>query len=526
MAKRKRESVAARPAQGAFNGKSRKIAEVSSQPAQSHIQIIAGSYERILHGIIATVPSQVLRSSSGEEADETDNHVTSKEKDAISKEKDVTPKGKDDLEIYFADSFLFNAHTSAIRCIALSPIPGPEETQKVVLATGSTDEKINLYQISPSPPKPLRKGEVALPSLSGVKTSENAWNRELGSLVHHDSSITALYFPTRSKLISAAEDNTIAVSRTRDWTVLSTIKAPVPQPFGRPSGDTAGPGEVPAGVNDFAVHPSMKLMLTVGKGERCMRLWNLITGKKAGVLSFEREVLQQVGEGKYGTGEGRRIVWDSAGDEFVTGFERGACVYDLDCKPKSKILPSPLTKLHQMHYVPGQETNILAVSTEDGRILFYETDPAPAEKEAVEESADSVQGKNTDLLAARLVAQLGGRAAGVTSRIKDFAILPGRSGDSKEDARNIVIVTGSSDGIIHMWSLPAGALELAYSVGKPESGKVPQVGHLLAQYETNNRITCLKAFIMNERTDSNGYESEAGENAAVESESSDSEESD
>ena len=98
----------------------------------------------------------------------------------------------------------------------------------------------------------------------------------------------------------------------------------MPKPQGRPSGDTAGPGEVPAGVNDFAIHPSQKLMLSVGRGEKCMRLWNLMTGKKAGVLNFDRELLNQVGEGKYGNGEGRRVLWDEKRRD-VCGWIRARC---------------------------------------------------------------------------------------------------------------------------------------------------------------------------------------------------------
>ena len=93
--------------------------------------------------------------------------------------------------------------------------------------------------------------------------------------------------------------------------------------------DTAAPGEVPAGVNDFAIHPSMKLMVTVGRGEKSMRLWNLVTGKKAGVLSFDRDLLAQVGEGRYGSGEGRRVLWTESGEDFVVGFERGAVVFGM-----------------------------------------------------------------------------------------------------------------------------------------------------------------------------------------------------
>ena len=41
--------------------------------------------------------------------------------------------------------------------------------------------------------------------------------------------------------------------------------------------------------------------------------------------------------------------------------------------PKAIIRPSPPTKLHQMRVVPsGEEHSILAISTEDGRIIFYD----------------------------------------------------------------------------------------------------------------------------------------------------------
>lgn len=70
-------------------------------------------------------------------------------------------------------------------------------------------------------------------------------------------------------------------------------------------------------------------MVSVGKGERCMRLWNLVTGKKAGVLNFNKDMLQQVGEGKWGTVEGRKVEWDIEGEEFVVGFEKGAVIFGM-----------------------------------------------------------------------------------------------------------------------------------------------------------------------------------------------------
>lgn len=271
--------------------------QVKDQHESVSIQVVTGSYERVLHGFAATISGDVIESDESEKAPQ---------------------------EPTYSDTFLFAAHSSAVRCLAVSE---PNEAHKRVLATGSTDERINLFHVSTSPPVVSSKPQ--LPTLSATSIIENPRNRELGSLLHHARSVNKLQFPTRGKLLSAADDNTVAISRTRDWTVLSTIKCPIPKAVGRPSGDTAGPGEVPTGVNDFAIHPSMKVMVTVGKGERCMRLWNLVTGKKAGVLNFDKSLLQAAGEGRYSSGEGRKLVWGEDGEEYVVGFERGAVVYGM-----------------------------------------------------------------------------------------------------------------------------------------------------------------------------------------------------
>jgi protein MAK11 len=422
------------------------------------VQVVTGSYERVLHGFTAAIPRSLV---TGPDADSKD---------------EAKP-------VEFSDTFLFNAHASAIRCLALSP-PTEDPNGKILLATGSTDERINVYSLSLCPPA-VAKNKPKLPSLHGTSITENSRNKELGSLLHHASSITALHFPSRSKLLSSSEDSTIAITRTRDWEPLSTIKAPIPKPQGRPSGDTAGPGEVPSGVNDFAVHPSNKLMLSVGKGEKCMRLWNLVTGKKAGVLSFSREILSAVGEGRFGSGEGRRVVWDSEGEEFAVGFERGAVVFGIDCKVKANIVPSPRTKIHQMHYLPG--TTILVVSTEDGRIMFYNTSLPDTSKPQSEEKK-----KGEDYAPpCTLIAQLGGPAAGIAGRVKDFEIIPTPSG--------FLIIAGSSDGSVRLWGVPSSDLEHQETTSseKVQSGfTAKQVGKLIGTYSTGTRITCLKAFVM------------------------------
>ena len=464
MAKRKREAEETVSANGSNKYKRVEPAGDSS----TSLQIITGSYERVLHGITATVSDSPSQDS-------------------------ISPS------VQFADTFLFNAHASAIRCLALSSISQPSSTQtpSILLASGGTDERVNVYSLSAVPPHENEK-MVPMPSLGGNKISENPRNRELGSLMHHSSSITSLHFSTRSKLLSAAEDNTITISRTNDLSVISTIKAPHPKVQGRPSGDTAPPDAAPVGVNDFAIHSSMKLMLSVGKGERCMRLWNLVTGKKAGVLNFARETLQSVQEGKYSSGEGRRIAWNPLGEEFAVAFERGVVVFGADSKPKSRILPQPLTKLHQMRYLTitddeGPEMVVLVVSTESGKLLFYSTDQtSKGEKGAPRESPlpDSV-----------CLAQLDGRIHGFSGRIKDFEILsmPSSAGPSS----GLLAVTAGSDGSTRIWMMCSRNFFSAKENAKDMSTPIP-VGNLIGTYKTGSRITCLKAFVMVNREGDEG----------------------
>lgn len=461
LAEARTNAIVAQVEADGAGGPSKPIATATRTPQDDgplYVQIVTGSYERVLHGISATIPRRLLR--KGPNADST------------SETENVT----------FSDTFLFAAHASSIRCLAVSP---PTESDKRYLATGSSDERINLYSVSTAPPK--LDGQTALPSLAANAVTENSRNRSLGSLIHHDRAITRLDFPAKGKLFSAAEDNTIAISRTRDWTVLSSIKAPIPKAQGRPSGDTAGPGETPAGVNDFSIHPSQKLMLSVGRGERCLRLWNLMTGKKAGVLNFDRELLGQAGEGKHGSGEGRRVLWNEAGDAYVVGFERGAVLFGIDSRPKAIIKPSPPTKLHQLRMLrlggTGGQTEVLAASTEDGRVLFFDIDFTDVTEDVKK------------LPTCTCLAQLGGHAEGISGRVKDFEALEVKNAGENNTAA-LVLLTASSDGAVRLWSMQEDNAESKHTSLIAAESKPRQVGNLIGTLETGSRITCLGAFIM------------------------------
>jgi protein MAK11 len=431
-------------------------------PAIVTVQIVAGSYDRVLHGITASFASTVL---------DGDDEV-----------------GK---RAEFADSFLFNAHDSSIRCLALSPpsAAASGRTQKVFLATGSTDERINVYSLSlHAPTARSRERQETISSLAPRPILESTGNREVGTLMHHSAPVTRLVFPTRSKLLSASEDSSIAVTRTRDWSLLSTVKCPVPKIAGRPSGDTASYGAAPSGVNDFAIHPSLKLMITVSKRERCMRLWNLVTGKKAGVLNFRKDMLKEVGEGQHSTGEGRRVVWGNVdgADEFAVAFEKGALVFGMDSVPKCKVVSEsgPTLKLHDLQYVTvdgALKASLLAASTEDGRVLFFSTQQDQLQ-------IPDREGAHQGLPRARLVSQVGGgKAAAGPGRIKSFRLLQSKN----SDAELLYLIAGSSDGKVRIWEIQSRAL-------RPEEDRTAakQAGRLLGSYETHNRITCIEAFVM------------------------------
>ncbi|EPS28734.1 hypothetical protein PDE_03680 [Penicillium oxalicum 114-2] len=503
MAKRKRNESTKEEVVAAGNfAKTAKSAPTPSEvpDAAVTVQVVTGSYERVLHGFTAGIPASALLA-----------------KEVVSKDPQST--------IQCVDSFLFEAHGSAIRCLALSPMPKATDSpdaQKVFLASGSTDERIQLYSLAAAPPA-VSDEYPSVPTLAGNKILENPKNRELGSLLHHSASITTLSFPSRSKLLAAAEDNEISISKTRDWSVVSTIKAPHPKVQGRPSGDTAPPGAAPSGVNHFAVHPSMKLMLSVGKGEKCMRLWNLVTGKKAGVLNFGREILQSVKEGKYSSGEGRRLAWNAAGEEFAVAFEWGAVVFGVDSTPKCRVLPGPRSKIHEMKYVSvgdGDKTeDLLAVSTEDGRVVFYSTSTL----------RDPEDGDESTIPHAVATAQIGGKQAGFPGRIKDFEVL-NLENQPVDISKNLLAVTGNSDGVVRIWKINSKSLLSSKGSKGSKAGAetAGQVGTLLTTYETGNRITCLAAFVMLPAEDAStlldSADEESDEEEEEESESDDDDE--
>lgn len=298
-----------------------------------------------------------------------------------------------------------------------------------------------------------------------------------------------------------------------------------------------------------------------------------MTGRKAGALGFTREVMGLTLGNKIGgsSGEGQKVRWSPDGEEFAVAFERGVVVFGMDSQPKLRILPSPITKVHQIHYVtlPGDDAYVLVISTEDGRIIFYST-MAPRKTKAGEPQnaapgkAKKPNSKETDGSANRkeseksesdpdnptFLGHVGGREMGMVGRVKDFVILEADipcNGDEvaqgfgiKNTKKTLFSASAGSDGTIRIWALDIERIKehltIVGSSAEPPSKKAktaeldlpatstarktPQVGSLVGIYETGRRVTCLSGMAMEEGW--NFDDSDGSEDESFKDESSDS----
>ena len=183
--------------------------------------------------------------------------------------------------------------------------------------------------------------------------------------------------------------------------------------------------------------------------------------------------------------------------------------------------PSPPSKVQQIQYIAipepkasalGQgfeEIHVLAVSTEDGRVIFFST--------LVEDRKPSNgQASNVHIPTARALGELGGQSMGMSTRIKDFAVLQMALDAENADLRNsVLVIAGTSDGAICLWNVTdielleasrrkASDLPTRDHLSVSGEGQMAtqseslatQMGELLGTYETGNRITCLTAFLL------------------------------
>jgi len=200
-------------------------------------------------------------------------------------------------------------------------------------------------------------------------------------------------------------------------------------------------------------------------------------------------------------------------------FERGVVLFGKDSRVSGVVTVTPVSKVHQVEFLEIEEREVMFVGTEDGRVCVYgiDTADAPSNEDAaenwnVETDKDplSLSQPSTPVL----LATIGGRKAGVASRIKDFGLL------SYPDTTIRYLTTAGSDGIIRVYTLDFALLFASLNNGKIietpkkkqkvlENGNGGQDGdakgqegvskrdnesfaELIGVFDTGRRITCLK----------------------------------
>lgn len=295
----------------------------------------------------------------------------------------------------FQPIFHFEAHSLSIKSI---------DVAKRYLVTGSNDEHIRIYD--------LQK------------------RKELGTLLSHQGTVTCLRFSdevessTSEKsgkwLLSGSEDGKIMIWRTKDWEVFGTLKGHQER------------------VNDLDIHPSGRVAISVSK-DRTVRLWNLMTAKKAAILKVKgRDHLGQHCE---------FVRWTKTGNHFVVGLLNKIFIYSTnDAKICKKYNFKSTLMCMDIFVIDGTEW--LVTGHSDGTIEFYDVKSIIEQEEEQLESAFTLRGH--------------------TNRIKDLTLYK-----NPLETSILYLVSVSSDGKIVVWDLSE------------------QVRDQVAVYDSGERLNCV-----------------------------------
>ncbi|CAO3596935.1 unnamed protein product [Absidia cylindrospora] len=250
-------------------------ASIQQAEGDEDFRVITGTYERILYGINAYWTS-------------------------ASSEKEQDKKRR---QLKMAPIFIVPAHTGLIRTVGIGGH---------YLASGSTDEIIRLYDIK-------KRKEYGL----------------LGG--HHQGDITDIKFYGKY-MLTASDDHSICLWRTKDWEYLKTLKGHK----GR--------------VNSMAIHDSGKIALSVS-ADRTVVVWNLMTAKKASANKIY--------------GEGMKVLWNGKGDQYAIMFDRNIKVYNVSDAKMTQTMEHR-SKFHDCCYYTLDDKEYLISGHEDKTIRMWD----------------------------------------------------------------------------------------------------------------------------------------------------------
>ncbi|PWN90177.1 WD40 repeat-like protein [Acaromyces ingoldii] len=385
--------------------------EIPPPPAPAtSFRILAGSYERLLYGFHVTFQQQQQQASSS---------------------------SAQQLQPAFRPIFSFAAHTSSISALAAA---GADSKW---LATGAGDETVRVWD--------LRK------------------RKEVGGLTGHGGTILNLSFPARTYLLSTDSSGLINLYRTRDWSLLKTLR-----------GHTGA-------VNACRAHPSCRLALSVGK-DGMLRMWDLMRGKGAGAVRLnlgvpardedeeedeeddEDEDLEEVARSrkrKVPAEEPLDVVWSQSGTHFAVMGRTVVNVYQTDMKLVGAVrVPKDAArkKMASVAFAPSdrdEDGAFLCVGKEEGVVELYDVQENLKQAKAVWDEPSCV-------------------LKGHGNRVKSISSIQVVT-SPEENKTTRLIVTISSDGKIRI-----------FDIGGIAAGAKGEEVEAIATHDTGGaRLTCL-----------------------------------
>ncbi|KAF9213799.1 p21-activated protein kinase-interacting protein 1-like protein [Podila verticillata] len=301
----------------------------------------------------------------------------------------------EDMSLRLSPIFAFSAHIGCIKSLAIGG---------QFLASGSTDEKIQLYDLKR--------------------------RKELGALLQHQGTITALTFHNKTHMLSGSDDGKICVWRSKDWECLKIMKG---------HQNT---------VHSIAIHPSGKIALSVA-ADHSVRLWNLLLGKQASMTRLPQ-------------GAGLKVVWNPSGTGYSIMFDQEIGIFDMaTAKCIRTIKPAKKTRFNTMHYY---KDGYLIVGCEDKMVRVYNTSTGDLIKVLVGHSARI---KDVDMVTV------------------PFTPEETSNKEMRAETKMVDVLTSvSSDGVVLFWNL-----EEVVMVAK--DGEDINMKKSLGEFKTDMRVTCL-----------------------------------
>ena len=142
--------------------------------------------------------------------------------------------------------------------------------------------------------------------------------RSLGEMSGHTGCVTTLEFVGEKFVISASEDGTMIIWKVQGWQKLHIL------------GGHKGP------VNDFAIHPSGKLCLSVSK-DNTLKIWNLVHGRCA----FTRRL----------KGPAQKVAWHQKEDYYLLVVGNEVQIYNSSGNNECSGKVSLSTRVNQACFV-------------------------------------------------------------------------------------------------------------------------------------------------------------------------------